>query len=58
MNEQGLWEGRAVYLSVMESEVLRSSVFLGNIFEGKRMLLETSLEKVKSVNKLYLAVGV
>lgn len=42
----------------MEFEGPRSSVFLENIFEGKRMLLETSLEKVKSVNKLYLAVGV
>lgn len=39
----------------MELEVLD---FLGDRFEGKRMLLEVSLGKVKSVNKLYLAVGV
>lgn len=55
---KGSGKGGLCICRQMESEVLRSSVFLGNIFEGKRMLLETSLEKVKSVNKLYLAVGV
>lgn len=55
---KGSGKGGLCICRQMESEGLRSSVFLGNIFEGKRMLLETSLEKVKSVNKLYLAVGV
>lgn len=40
--------------SLRELEVLDSL----EIFQGKRMLLEMSLEKVKSVTKLYLALGV
>lgn len=55
---KGSGKGGLCVCRQMESEGPRSSVFLGTIFEGKRMLLETSLEKVKSVNKLYLAVGV
>ena len=55
---KGSGKGGLCICRQMESEGPRSSVFLENIFEGKRMLLETSLEKVKSVNKLYLAFGV
>lgn len=57
MNETRALE-RLGCMSQMESEEAGSSGFLGDIFEGKRMLLEMSSGKVKSVNRLYLAVRV
>lgn len=56
--KQGLWEGRGVCLWAEESyEGAGSSGFPGDTVEGKRMLLQVSLVKVKAIN-LYLAVGV
>lgn len=55
---QGSGKGGVCVCQQMESEEARSCGFLGDVFEGKRMLLESSLGKVNSVNKLYLAVGV
>ena len=55
--KQGLREGRGVCLWAEESmRELKVLDFLEITVEGKRMLLQVSLGKVKAVN-LYLAVG-
>lgn len=55
---KGSGKGGVCICRQMESEGATSSAFLRGVFEGKRTLPETSLRKVTSVNKLYLAVGV
>ena len=55
---KGSGKGGVCICRQTECEGSRSSAFLRGVFEGKRTLPETSLRKVTSVNKLYLAVGV
>lgn len=58
MNEtRALGREECVCLSIWSLRELQVTGFLGDVFEGKRMLLELSLGKVIFVNKLYLAVG-
>lgn len=58
MNEtRALGREECMFVGRREYEGAGSSGFPGDTVEGKRMLLQVSLVKVKAIN-LYLAVGV